>query len=176
MPGRVLRIAVVLLLTGHASALAQSDDLKALRRKAQQLILTQPGEALAGGQRALEIAEATLGTHQAEVAESLAQLAGIHIRRGQPGEAEPLEKRAIEIMEKVHGPDHPSLAEFLRKIANSHAHERFAYAEPLYKRAMGIYERPGPLRATGGSPAYGSPVGAFGIQSATTMGVTGPKL
>src|SRR5262245_43544601 len=141
MPGRVLRIAVVLLLTGLAPALAQSDDPKALKSKAQQPIPTQTGEAMDAGQRAPEIDEATLGKNPVEVAESLARLARMHIERGQPGNAEPLDKRAIELMETAHGPDHPSLAEFLVKIANRHVHERFAYAEPLYKRALGIYEK-----------------------------------
>jgi tetratricopeptide (TPR) repeat protein len=141
MPGRLLLIVVALFMTGLQPALAQSDDLRALRRKAQELSTKRPSEALAAGQRALEVAEAALGTDHVEVAESLAQLASIHIGRGQPADAEPLEKRAIEIMEKVHGPDHQSLAEFLVKIASRHVQGRFAYAGPLYGRAAAIYEK-----------------------------------
>jgi tetratricopeptide (TPR) repeat protein len=141
MPGRLLLIALVLLLMAQAPAPAPSDELRALKKKAHELAITRPAEALAAAERALEIAEGLFGPDHVEVGEVLAELARLHAVRDRFADAEPLEQRAIAIMEKGLGADHPALADFLVRIAGPHSRRRFAHARPLYKRAVNIYER-----------------------------------
>jgi hypothetical protein len=73
MAGRLWVITLVLLaMCRGPAAVTQSDELTTLKRRAQQLVLIKPHEALAAGEGALEIAESTLGPDHVEVADILA--------------------------------------------------------------------------------------------------------
>jgi tetratricopeptide (TPR) repeat protein len=148
MLGRVVLIAIVLLLAGQAPVPAQSEErwaqieeLRALKRKAHQFSFTRPADALAAAERALELAESLFGPEHVEVGEVLATVARFHALKGRFAEAEPLEQRAIAMMEKGLGADHPAFANFLGQIAQPHLRKRFAYAEPLMKRAFAINDK-----------------------------------
>src|SRR5512145_176395 len=101
MAGRILPIVLMLTLPAvwQAPALAQSDELRDLKKKARELAFSRPGDALAAAERALQIAEASLGPEHVEVGKILADLARLHVLRDRPADAEPLEKRAVAIME-----------------------------------------------------------------------------
>jgi tetratricopeptide (TPR) repeat protein len=56
---------------------------------------------------------------------------------GQYAEAIPLAQRALSIREKALGPDHPDLASSLENLAALYStQQRYADAEPLYKRSL----------------------------------------
>src|SRR5260370_34439382 len=51
-------------------------------------------------------------------------------------------QRAVAISEKALGPDHPDMATPLKNLATVyHLESRYAAAEPLYRRALGLFEK-----------------------------------
>ena len=51
-------------------------------------------------------------------------------------------KKALEVAEQNVGPDHPSVAASLNNLAELYRTQgHYAQTEPLYKRAMGIWEK-----------------------------------
>ncbi len=97
------------------------------------------GTALA---EALSIREKALSPDDANLANSLNDLALLYGEQGRYAEAEPLYKRALAIGEKALGPEHPDVAIDLNNLAALYyAGGRYADAEPLYKRALAIGEK-----------------------------------
>ena len=105
--------------------------------------------------RALAIREKALGPDYPDyflVAQSLNKLAGLYDHQGRYAEAEPLYKRALTIFETALGPDRPDgspalsfshseVASSLNNLAMLYDHQgRTSEAEPLYKRALAIFE------------------------------------
>lgn len=90
--------------------------------------------------RALQIREKLLGPNHLEVAQTLSDLAAWSQKDFKY--SEPLNKRALEIREKALGPEHSDVAQSLYQLAEVFNHkERKSEAEPLYKRALGIWEK-----------------------------------
>lgn len=90
--------------------------------------------------RALQIREKLLGPNHLEVAQTLSDLAA-WCQKGLK-DSEPLNKRALEIREKALGPEHSDVAQSLYQLAEVLNHkERKSEAEPLYKRALAIWEK-----------------------------------
>ena len=97
------------------------------------------GTALA---EALSIREKALSPDDANLANSLNDLALLYGEQGRYAEAEPLYKRALAIGEKMLGPEHPDVAIRLSNLAVLyHTQGRTAQAEPLYKRSLAIVEK-----------------------------------
>ena len=62
--------------------------------------------------------------------------------RGRYTEAIPFARRALKLAEQEFGPDHPTTAQRLSSLASLyHDLGRHSEAEPLYRRAVAIYER-----------------------------------
>ena len=68
-------------------------------------------------QKALQVAEQTVGPDHPDVATSLHNLAGLYLAQGDYAKAEPLHKRSLAIKEKALGPDHPDVAMGLNNLA-----------------------------------------------------------
>ena len=141
MASRLWLIAPVLLAMWRVPTIALTDDLKALKKKAQELSLIRPQEAQAAAERALELAEKQFGPNRAEVGEILANLARLHMQQNRLAEAGQLFERAIATMEKAFGADDPRFADFLAGVGNVYIRRNFAETDRLYARAAGIYER-----------------------------------
>jgi tetratricopeptide (TPR) repeat protein len=93
-------------------------------------------------ERALAIAEHSVGADHPDVAISLNNLANIHYDRGRYGEAQALHERALAIREKALGSNHPHVAMSLNNLANVHYDQgRYGEAQALYERALTIRER-----------------------------------
>ena len=98
-------------------------------------------KALLLEQRALEIAEVTLGPGDPSIAIQLGNLAVTYRELGRAAEALPLELRALEVTEAALGPDHPDVAISLGNLAITHIDlGREADALPLQRRALEISE------------------------------------
>lgn len=90
--------------------------------------------------RALQIREKLLGPNHLEVAQTLSDFAAWCQKDLKY--SEPLNRRALEIREKALGPEHSDVAQSLYQLAEVFNHmERKSEAEPLYKRALAIWER-----------------------------------
>ncbi|HEV8483750.1 MAG TPA: tetratricopeptide repeat protein, partial [Blastocatellia bacterium] len=99
-------------------------------------------EALALGERALEIRERTVGKDHADVAQSLFNLANIHKDQGDFDKAEDLYRRALEIREKALGREHPHVAQALNNLAILYKDKGdFANAEQFNRCALDILEK-----------------------------------
>src|SRR5215475_6586170 len=135
-------IAVLLVLSGLAPALAQSDDLAALDRQIGQLY--QAGkydEAIPVAQRLVELTRTRFGKEHRAHANALGILGDLYREKGRYAEAEPLYKSAHSILEKELGPNHEEVGQSLNKLGLLYwAQGRYAEAEPLYKRALVIQE------------------------------------
>ena len=95
--------------------------------------------AVVVAQKALEVAENSVGADHPDVALSLNNLAVLYLHQGQYASAEPLCKRALAIHEKALGPDHPSVATSLGNLAGLYrATERTEEAKKLERRAERI--------------------------------------
>jgi tetratricopeptide (TPR) repeat protein len=90
--------------------------------------------------RALQIREKLLGPDHLEVAETLSDLAAWNQKKFNYSES--LNKRALEIREKALGPEHLDVAQSLFQLAEAYSHRgKKSEAEPLYKRALKIWEK-----------------------------------
>jgi CHAT domain-containing protein/Tfp pilus assembly protein PilF len=128
---------------------AATDDDRALQeaRKLldESLKLHRAGkysEALPPVERALEIRQRVLGPEHPYVAQSLNNLAHIHVDKGAYARAEPLFIRALGIREKALGPEHPDVAQTLNILASLYLNQgAYAKAEPLFRRVLSIREK-----------------------------------
>ena len=90
-------------------------------------------------QRALAIAEKTLGPEHPSVATGLNNLAALYHAQGKYAQAEPISARAVAIYEKSLGPNHPELALALQnRAALMRKMNRKDEAEKMEARAMAI--------------------------------------
>jgi tetratricopeptide (TPR) repeat protein/pimeloyl-ACP methyl ester carboxylesterase len=93
-------------------------------------------------ERALAIAEKTLGPEHPDTATSLNNLATLLQDQGDLAGARPLFERALAISEKTLGPDHPETATSLNNLATLlHAQGDLPGARPLLERALAIIEK-----------------------------------
>jgi len=91
--------------------------------------------------RALSIAEASLGQEHPTVAIRLNNLAWLLFTMGRSSEAEPLMRQSLAIDEAFYGAEHPRVAIDLNNLAQLlDAAARFVEAEPLMRRALAIDE------------------------------------
>jgi tetratricopeptide (TPR) repeat protein len=95
--------------------------------------------AVVVSQKALQVAEESVGPDHPSVAQSLHNLAELYRTQGDYAKAEPLHKRALAIREKALGPDHPDVAESLESLAALYREtKRFTEAERFEVRAKEI--------------------------------------
>jgi CHAT domain-containing protein/Tfp pilus assembly protein PilF len=124
---------------------SQSRDVDELERlKVEVVNLYRAGnfeEALPKAERALAIAEKTLGPDDPSIAGRLNDLGAVYQAIGAYAEAELRFTRAISITEKVRGPKHPATATLLDNLAAMYFFTgAYAKAEPLFQRALDIRE------------------------------------
>ena len=137
-------------LTPHADSLAAlfppGEQPEKLGRVQNELAIFhgsqgQHQQALALGESALAIYEASLGPDHPSTAISLDNLAGTYSDLGQADKALPLQQRALKIIEDALGPDHPSTAISLDNLAGTYrALGQADKALPLRQRALKITE------------------------------------
>ena len=99
-------------------------------------------EATAIAEKAVGLAQRTLGSDHPDTLKSLYNLASLYVAQGRYGEAEPLLKRALAGSERALGNDNPTTlaaASSLGSLYKSQGH--YADAEPLLKRALEGFER-----------------------------------
>ena len=90
--------------------------------------------------RALAIREQALGSDHPDTALSLNNLALLYDSQGKSW-PKPLYVRALKICEQQLGPEHPNTASSLNNLAMLyHAQEQYERAEPLYQRAIAIWQ------------------------------------
>ncbi|HET7079207.1 MAG TPA: tetratricopeptide repeat protein [Chloroflexia bacterium] len=93
-------------------------------------------------ERALVIAEQTLGPTHPDTAGSLTNLASLLQAQGDYAAARPLHERALAIAEQTLGPTHPDTATSLNYLAGLlYGMGDYAGARPLYERALAIAEQ-----------------------------------
>ena len=117
---KITVICSLLLLIAAMPYHAQGADLDQNLEKQTVGEQDQQGnyeQAVLAAQKALEVAEATLGPDHSYVAISLNNLALLHSRQGDYLKAEPLYKRSLAIWEKLLGPDHPYVANILHSLS-----------------------------------------------------------
>ncbi len=93
-------------------------------------------------EHAVAIGERGLGIEAADVGESLANLAVVHMCQGDYATARALHERALAIRRREFGPDHSVVAGNLNNLANVHyVLGHLAEAQLLYQQALTIQER-----------------------------------
>jgi tetratricopeptide (TPR) repeat protein len=135
-------IILCLFLPGTHLVHAQGADIewKILNQEVTELYRQgKYDRAVLVGKKALEVAEANVGSDHPNVAMSLNNLAALYKTRGDYAGAEPLYKRSLAILEKALGPDHPYVAMSLNNLAALYrATKRDKEAPELEKRARRI--------------------------------------
>ena len=109
-------------------------------------------------QRAMAIAEKTLGPEHPDLAANLTNLALLYKNTGRFAEAEPLLTHAIAILDKIGGPKHPNLCCRSRQPCSAlPGHRPLPPGLPLADRAIAIAEKtfgPDHLSLTTGSTTW----------------------
>ncbi|HEV7669714.1 MAG TPA: tetratricopeptide repeat protein [Thermoanaerobaculia bacterium] len=128
------------------------DDLDlAGSREALALLRLQegrPAEAAAQLERLVATAEKVYGPGHVEYARPLLNLGLARRDLGQDADAAELFERALAICDQAVAPDHPLAVRALATLADHHfAHQRYAQAEPLYRRLVRLH-RAGAVLAT----------------------------
>lgn len=96
-------------------------------------------EAIQMAERAVALADKTLGQDAAERADFLYNLADLYSGKQDYKNAERLHQQALEIREKTLGPQHPDVSISLNALAQiADARGDYAKSEPLYRRALDI--------------------------------------
>jgi len=96
--------------------------------------------ALQSYERALSIAEATLGKEHSRVAAALSDLGGIHDSRGDYVRAVEFLERGLLLREQTVGPRHPSVGQSLHALARVYTNlENYDEAETRYLRALALF-------------------------------------
>lgn len=119
---KIKSILISSLLTLFAATYlsAQSVDPKRDIRDQKAGELDQRGNferAAATAQKAIEVAEASVGPDHPYVAINLNNLAVLYREKGDYARAVPLYKRSLAIWEKALGPDHPYVADCLNNLS-----------------------------------------------------------
>src|SRR5262249_60649712 len=107
-------IAVLILLSGSAPALAQSDELATLNRHIGQLY--QAGkydEAIPLAQRLVELTRTRFRKEHRARANALGILGDLYREKGRYAQAEPLYKSAHSMLEKELGPNDRGMGQTL---------------------------------------------------------------
>jgi tetratricopeptide (TPR) repeat protein len=135
----------------HAGILldALGDDANTVRRIALDVHVARSlrgggdlTEARALLERALPVAEETLGSEHPRVAEVLNELGNVREDQGDPEGAKPLFARALAIHEAVLGPSHPNVAGTLANLGGCYwATGDYATAKEMFERALTVLER-----------------------------------
>jgi len=93
-------------------------------------------------ERAMKVAEETLGSEHPDLAAARSSLAHLYRDIGRNVEAEPLFKEALAITEKALGNHHPSFIARLNDLAHLYYDTgRHSEAEPLLRRAIALGEK-----------------------------------
>ncbi|MBI2354999.1 MAG: tetratricopeptide repeat protein [Deltaproteobacteria bacterium] len=137
-----LLLLIHLLGTG-VPAHALDSELQTLNKEVISLYRQgRYDDAAVVAQKALQVAEQSLGPNHPDVAECLNNLAGMYKTQGQYAQAEPLFRRSLAIREKALDPDHPDVAESFNNLAGLYYTQgQYAQAEPLLKRSLAITEK-----------------------------------
>lgn len=91
--------------------------------------------------RSLAVLEESLGSDNADVAQTKKNLAAIYYLQENFADAEPLLKESLTTLEDIHGPNHAFVATILNHLAVLYqAQERYTDAEPLLERSLKIWE------------------------------------
>ncbi len=99
-------------------------------------------DSLASHERAIEIQENALGSHNIWVAGSLQRIGGVYIQQGRYEEAEPMLQRSLEMRQELLGSDHKALGVSLNELGLLYANQgKYTQAEPLYERSLALSER-----------------------------------
>ena len=139
------RIAVVMtmLVFAWGRPAASADDLVAFNQ--QMVELHGQGlyqEAVAIGERALALAERTLGADNGDALTIVNNLGFLYQQRGRYSEAERLIQRAVAGRERISGADHPETLTAVSNLAALYDIQgRYAEAESLYRRVLAGFER-----------------------------------
>jgi CHAT domain-containing protein/tetratricopeptide (TPR) repeat protein len=134
----------MLLSVGFIAARADdASDLAALNKQALQLHgRGKYKEAAAIAEKALALAERTLGSDHPNTLICVNNLGFMHVAEGRYDKAEPLYKRALAAKERVRGPEHPDTLTSVNNLAELYRTQgRYAEAEPLHRRALAGRER-----------------------------------
>ena len=117
---------------------AQGANVSALNQ--QSVKLHNQGkdkEATAIAEKAVALAQRTLGPDHPDTLKSLYNLASLYEAGGRYGEAEPLLKRALAGFERILGKDNPTTLAAASSLGILYKSQgRYADAEPLFKRAL----------------------------------------
>lgn len=98
--------------------------------------------ALKLAQQSLAIRQRLLPSADPLIAQSMFNLAGVHLTLGNYSSAEPLLRQSLEIREKKLDPDDLELAKSLNSLAGLYqAIGDYERAEPLFKRALQVREK-----------------------------------
>jgi len=140
---RLVLVALVLAVAGLGPALAQSKDLAALNRRAEELYRAgRYAEAMPFAKRALALAERVRRPGHLDIGNAVNRVALIYTQQGRYADAEPLYKRVLAIKEKALGAEHPEIGNALHGLAVLYVQQgRYPEAEPLYKRALVVKEK-----------------------------------
>ncbi|MDM8558396.1 tetratricopeptide repeat protein [Candidatus Parabeggiatoa sp. HSG14] len=93
-------------------------------------------------ERSLAIREKIFGNEHPNVAESLNNLAGLHLGQGNYDQAKPLFERSLAIREEIFDNEHPDVAESLNNLALLHETQgNYDQAKPLHERSLAIREK-----------------------------------
>jgi len=133
------RFAIMAMLTLPSGlTLRAADDLDALNGQAVQLYRQgKYHEATAIAEKALEVAQRTLGAAHPDTLKSVHNLAALYRVQGRYAEAEPLYRRALAGREVALGAAHPDTLTTVNNIGFLYqAQGRYAEAEPLYRQAL----------------------------------------
>ena len=99
-------------------------------------------EATAIAEKAVGLAQRTLGPDHPNTLKSLYNLASLYEAGGRYGEAEPLLKQALAGFERVLGKDDPATLAAASSLGSLYESQgRYADAEPLFKRALEGFQR-----------------------------------
>ena len=137
---RVAALVLLLLVTGCDRFTAKAPTWEQLVLRTEKFYRQEKyAQAMEVAQQALALAEQLYGPRHPAVAQSLHNIAGLHMNAGRYAEAEPLYRRSLAIREAVLGPNHPVVAESLDLLASLCDIEgRAQEAEALYARAIAI--------------------------------------
>ena len=142
--GRTHLIALLIwLILGTTANSQPTADFPTLYQQALQLYRSGKNvEATAIAERALVVAERSVGAEHPDVASALNILGLLYAAQGRYADAEPVYKRALAVREKTFGLEHPSVGTVLNNLAELYRLQgRLAEAEPLYKRDLAILEK-----------------------------------
>ena len=135
--------ACLAIVTIVPAVAAQGANVSALNQ--QSVKLHNQGkdkEATAIAEKAVGLAQRTLGADHPDTLKTLYNLASMYEAQGRYGEAEPLLKQALAGFERVLGKDNPTTLAATSSLGSLYKSQgRYAEAEPLFNRALEGFQR-----------------------------------